>query len=471
MTTWAGIVRSSDGVAARQKAGTYRADEEQVAEVQRYAAQHGATVEFLPPEFDVSGGLPIDQRPSLKAAIEGCERGEYNGIVVANLKRLTRSRSGLQIWERVEAAGGRVHTAAEATDTSTPNGRFMRDIFLADAVREREEHSERHAKRRAATVEAGMWRVRQLPLGYVFAGPAVDGRYKGKARRLKPGPDAAKVRAAFLARAAGDPLVGIARDLRMTPNGVRFLLRNRVYLGELHDGANVNLDAHPAIVTRDEFEAAQVNHPRPPRGLRDDGPALLAGIVRCRGCDRVMTRRRTANVVYGCNVHHSGGPCPAPATVSVHLIDPMVEPHGRAILAQLHATATTLDVDGLRREAEECDAETAAYVEHTSARTPGYAGGLAKREREAAEAWQAWRAARHAAGVTEDAPGWDDLDAAGRNRLLRSAGLTVVVGRAGGRGSRTPLAERVSIGTHLDPPTALGVASTQDRRVSASSAL
>jgi DNA invertase Pin-like site-specific DNA recombinase len=64
------------------------------------------------------------------------------------MSRLSRSRSGIQIWERVEAAGGRLHCAHEDRDTSTPIGRLIRDIHLANAVREREEHAERHARRR-----------------------------------------------------------------------------------------------------------------------------------------------------------------------------------------------------------------------------------------------------------------------------------------------------------------------------------
>src|SRR4051812_12419767 len=96
-----------------RKAGAddFHADREQVATVEQYAAMHGATVEFMPPELSVSGGKPIEQRPSLLAAIEGVERGDFDGIVVAYLSRLTRSRSGLQIWERVEAAGGSIHCA------------------------------------------------------------------------------------------------------------------------------------------------------------------------------------------------------------------------------------------------------------------------------------------------------------------------------------------------------------------------
>jgi len=142
---WAGIVRVSH--VGTRGGDSLHADEEQVHEIERYASAHHARVEFMPPELSVSGGKPIDERPSLRAAIEGVERGDYTGVVVAYLSRLSRSRSGLEIWERVERAGGRVHCAHENLDTSTPNGRFIRDIHLANAVREREEHARSEERR------------------------------------------------------------------------------------------------------------------------------------------------------------------------------------------------------------------------------------------------------------------------------------------------------------------------------------
>ncbi|HXR14453.1 MAG TPA: recombinase family protein, partial [Solirubrobacteraceae bacterium] len=137
METWAGIVRVSS--VGGRNGDSFHSDADQVADVERYAAQHGARVVFMGPELSVSGGDPIEQRPSLRAGIEGVEAGIYDGVVVAYLSRLTRSHSGRAIWDRVEAAGGHVHAAAENLDTSTPNGAFIRDIHLANAVREREE--------------------------------------------------------------------------------------------------------------------------------------------------------------------------------------------------------------------------------------------------------------------------------------------------------------------------------------------
>lgn len=456
----AAIIRSSDRVAERQREGTYHGDEDQRADVERYCKARGLTFELLPPELDVSGGKPIEQRPSLLAAIEGVEAGIYSGIVTANLKRLTRSRSGLAIWERVEAAGGHVHTAAEAIDTSTPSGRFMRDIFLADAVREREEHSERHARRRAATVEAKMWRQRQVPRGYRFAGPASGGRFSGLARRLVPAANAEEVRQAARDVIAGVPISRIAERLRMTPSGTRAMLRNRVYLGELRDGPNLKVGAHEPILDPYTFAAvgrALDANLRPARS--GSGPALLAGLVRCAGCGHVMTRSAAKVSVYRCGALHSGGRCPAPASITCSIVDRYVE---AVALVQLERLAIgDSEGDAMQRASGaviEAEAELAAFLRVTSFRDPGFETALNER-RAAVDAARAEMGAAMALRPIVSAPGggaeaYAQADAIGRNRLLRGLLESVRVERCG-RGRRVPVADRVEVawfGQHLDGP-------------------
>jgi DNA invertase Pin-like site-specific DNA recombinase len=183
---WAGIVRVS--YVGTRTGETFHADQDQVATIEHYARQRRRhRRRSCHPSCPSAADKPINERPSLRAAIEGVEAGMYDGIVVAYLSRLTRSRSGGTIWERVEAAGGTIHCAQENLDTSTANGRWIRDMHLANAVREREEHAERHEERRRKTIEAGVWKQRQVPLGYEFVGPPDDtGRYRGRARLLRP---------------------------------------------------------------------------------------------------------------------------------------------------------------------------------------------------------------------------------------------------------------------------------------------
>src|SRR5688572_21172760 len=106
MERWIGLVRVS--FMGTRVAGTenVHADRDQLDAIERHAQAHNANVHILPPELNVSGGLPLEKRPGLLAAIEAIERGEYDALIVAYLTRLGRSiREQLKAWDRVEAAG------------------------------------------------------------------------------------------------------------------------------------------------------------------------------------------------------------------------------------------------------------------------------------------------------------------------------------------------------------------------------
>lgn len=443
---WAAVVRVS--FVGERRGDRFHADDEQLEDCERaIAAIPGAALHVLPPELNVSGGLPLERRPSLLAAVEGVERGDYAGIVVSYLSRLGRNvREQLKAWDRVEAAGGRIIVVREAIDTSTPTGRLQRVMLLGMAEHERELHVERFDERRRRATEAGIWQRRQTPRGY---------RRDPKTRRLVPNGDAPQVVRAFELAARGTPTSVIAAELVMTTGGVRHLLQNRVYLGELKVGQYVNADAHPAIVEPELFEAARLPRPLPQRSSSHDGPALLAGIVRCAGCGHVMGRSRTKAVVYVCHGRSSAGKCPAPAAVTVALLDELVDAIVRAELARVRVAAgddRNGGIEAARERHERAKLELVAYVEGTSAADVGptvFGEGARKRRAEVdrtAGELQRELALRPVAPIFETGlDAWDDLGAHERNALLRALLQVVVVRRGGGRGSHTPLLERVQV--------------------------
>jgi hypothetical protein len=149
-----------------------------------------------------------------------------------------------------------VHCAAEQLDTSTPNGRFIRDIHLANAVREREEHVDRFESGAA-------WRPRPGCGSAARHRPATTAtrRHVGSSQAPTPtGSDGPSGTGRPACRCRGSPT-----DLGMTTSGVRQLLRNRVYLGELRVGSYVNATAHEPLVTVDESASS----PRCCRGWSD----------------------------------------------------------------------------------------------------------------------------------------------------------------------------------------------------------
>ena len=397
-----------------------------------------------------SGGT-LD-RPSLQAVLEGIEHGRYRGLVVAYLSRASRStRDLLAMWDRIEQAGGQLHSVGEQIDTGTPAGRLTRTMLVALAEHELDTHRDRFEQLRASATQAGVWQRRQTPLGY---------RRDPDTRRLVPDGDADRVRDAFAARTAGATITGLAAQLEMTVGGVRHLLANRVYLGELRVGAHINPDAHPPLIDPDLFAAVQAA--RPARPARHGEPALLAGLARCAGCGHVMSRNRT---VYACQRRSSAGPCPHPAAITISRLDAHVTEVALHHLDRLRAVPDSQgQLQAARDKATAARAELAAYLDATSALGDGFATGATGRRdavRDAEADLAGLLAAQPALRHLNPRTVWRNLGVRDRGHLLRGLIEAVLIRAAGRGGTPTPVPDRVRIvanGTHLPYPTRRGEA-------------
>lgn len=442
--TWAGIVRVSHMGGRKAASADFHSEREQIAALRDAVTKVGGELEVLPSELDVSGGLPLEQRPALRAAVEGVERGTYAGIVVAYQSRLGRDVEHEEaVWRRVEKAGGQILMALDGIDTSTVDGKMVRRIKSAMNTAERERHVERFDELRRWATDAGIWQRRQTPLGY---------QRDPQTRRLTPDDQADAVRDAFRARAAGVAMVTIAEQLGMTTSGIRYLLKNRVYLGELRVGRYVNGAAHEPIITEDEFLAARSSQPTS-RPRRRAEPALLAGLVRCTGCGHVMSLSTQKVETYTCHGRMSAGRCPAPAGITARLLDEHVEAIALGELARLstRAVSDTAALDRARERLREAEAELERFlIGVQAARLDPEVFANAARERQTrVDAAREHLGALTARGVPavdgDPVVVWERLSVTQRNRLLRGLIEVVLVQRAGGRGRVVPVTDRVRV--------------------------
>lgn len=116
----------------------------------------------------LSGGLPLEQRPGLLAAIDGLRRGDV--LIVAKRDRLGRDVLNVAMLERLtERKGARIVSAAgEGTDTNDPTSRLMRQIV--DCFAEYERAIIRARTRAALAVKKARGeRVGGIPFGYQLA--------------------------------------------------------------------------------------------------------------------------------------------------------------------------------------------------------------------------------------------------------------------------------------------------------------
>lgn len=427
----------------------------QEREIRPYAKARGHDLEMLPAELDRSGG--DDERPILQGAIERIARGEREGVIVWKFDRFTRSlESSIQFLKLIEDVGGQLLSTSEQIDPSTPSGRMTRNILFSVAQGEREQRAEGIDKSKADAIARGVWTAPRVPIGYV----------KNAERELEVDPAAALVvTEVFRRRGAGASWRELADYVRNElgrschPATIRQMVRRRTYLGEARQGEHVNPKAHEAIVDRATWEAAQVPHAKPARGVH--GEALLGGLLRCAGCSRRMSSTfRKGKRVYNCRRYHAGGTCLEPAAISAHLVEPYVT---EALFAHAREVAFTSSertkaVDLAERELEEAEAELRLYQETVKVSDVGaehFRAGMEVRVQAVEEARRRLAAARLASPRV--LPGtlaeiWPNLTVVERRQVLRSSFSVVWVRR--GKGN---VAGRVRLISATHDPVGLSV--------------
>lgn len=338
-----GYVRGSK-VGGRQGEGFISPDVQERA-VRDWAQRRGVEVVMQPHELNVSGGTM--DRPVFNEILDRIRRGESGGVVVYKTDRFARSLLGaVSTLTEIAKHDATFASATEPTlDYSSPSGRaFLQQMFVfAEFLRSTLKESWATAQRHA-TLERG---IHISPNGYL-------GYDKGPDGRLVPNDEEPVLVEAFRRRGRGESWGAIAEWLNeaapkpdgtlWTGQSVQRLCKKRVYRGEASryveqdvDGRGpiVNREAHPALVTEEEWQAAQMDPHLATRRGKDAKPLpLLSGLIRCAGCRYSMSLGSGPNgePLYRCRGKHASGTCPSRATILAGSIEAHVE---EAVLAEV----------------------------------------------------------------------------------------------------------------------------------------
>ncbi len=249
--------------------------------------------ELLPEFYDdggISGGTL--ERPALQRLLEEVRQGRVDVIVVYKVDRLTRRLVDFaKIVEVLDGAGASFVSVTQAFNTTNSMGRLTLNVLLSFAQFEREVTGERIRDKIAASKARGMWMGGPVPFGY----DVLD-------RRLVVNTEEAEqVRTIFertlqagSLKALGKELAGLGirsklrntRDGRQrggTPflaGGLRHLLSNRIYLGEVSHKGQGHAGQHDAIVDRDTWDAVQLKLGQAKLRPRSGLVSALAGRLR-----------------------------------------------------------------------------------------------------------------------------------------------------------------------------------------------
>lgn len=404
--------------------------------IESYAKDLGGKIVAWHDDQDFGGGS-ID-RPGFQAILDRLRAGDTDGVVVMKVDRFARSvPDGTAIVREIDGRGQTFASCHERMDTKTPEGKYMLTTFLANAELFLDQ------------IKASWWasKGRAVARG-VHIGPTPIGYQRQKSMPLVPDPVYGPAIASTFKRAAGgatdSELARAMTDRAPRESGqpwqaseVRRWLGNRVYLGEVHHGALVNVKAHEPLTDPETFERAQREPGRQRRN--GGGPFLLSGLIRCAACRYAMSPANDgganrATRVYRCGKAKTRG-CPEASLIVAeraeqYVLD-LVREHLHGL--ELRAAEAGVDLAALEGEAAEAETELAAFAADLGARRrlgeSGWQAALDARADDRDDKVGRLRTAQDSTRLVAVARDVDDLDHDGLRDLLRGMVRHVFVRR------------------------------------------
>jgi DNA invertase Pin-like site-specific DNA recombinase len=224
----------------------------------------------LPARYDdpaYSGGN-LD-RPALKLLLADIEAGKIDVIVVYKIDRLTRSLADFaKLVETFDARSISFVAVTQQFNTTTSMGRLTLNVLLSFAQFERELASERVRDKIAASRKKGKWTGGTVPLGYEIQdrklainkteAQTVRSIFKlylqaGSLNKLIPELDKRKI----VTKRRKTEVKKYQGGIPFTYGPLAYLLKNRIYLGEIHHGGKWFKGEQPPILDRTIFDRVQ----------------------------------------------------------------------------------------------------------------------------------------------------------------------------------------------------------------------
>ena len=232
------------------------------------------------------------ERPALQKLLADVKERRIDIVVVYKVDRLTRSLTDFaKLVELFDEHGVSFVSVTQSLNTTSSMGRLTLNVLLSFAQFEREVTGERIRDKIAASKKKGIWVGGVVPLGYEV-----------KDRKLLVNEEEARiVRLIFERYLALGSLPALQRELRgrgivtrrrnlssgqtiggvhLTNGPLAYLLRNRVYLGEINHRDKTYPGEHQPIIEQALFDQVQAKLDENLRGRRlqsQRSDALLLG--------------------------------------------------------------------------------------------------------------------------------------------------------------------------------------------------
>ncbi|MGV8996871.1 MAG: recombinase family protein [Parvibaculaceae bacterium] len=236
------------------------------------------------------------ERPALRALLAEIKAGQVDVVVVYKVDRLTRSLFDFaKIVEIFDVQKVSFVSVTQSFNTTTSMGRLTLNVLLSFAQFEREVTGERIRDKVAASKKKGMWMGGNVPLGYDIKDRklaineseakivrVIFDLYQelGSVRKLKVEVD----RLGLKTKARSSDKPDKAHDgLPFRIGHLYTILRNPLYIGQVHHKGEAYDGEHPAIIGQDIWDGVQrqlaSNAVSRRSGHSSKEPSLLAGLI------------------------------------------------------------------------------------------------------------------------------------------------------------------------------------------------
>ena len=261
--------------------------------------------DWLIADIYVDGGYTGSNlnRPGIQKLMSETEK--FDVVLVYKLDRLSRSqRDPLYLIEEIFRPNKVDFVSMqESFDTSSPFGKAMIGLLAVFAQLEREQIKERTWMGRVARAKTGLHHGGgNIPIGYDYEdGKLIVNPYEAEQVR--------KIYEWYLSGSSLKAITDKLQDAGYTNkyssynswSSVRNILENETYIGRLHFGDVVVDHAHEAIITEEQFNAAQIL-----RGKRREqfgshafqSKHVLTGLLFCGHCGGRYYLRNTGKYSY-----------------------------------------------------------------------------------------------------------------------------------------------------------------------------
>lgn len=151
-----------------RKTDTSTSVETQLQAIRSYAEMHGHQIIEVDPDLNVSGAVPIRDRPSIGPWLAPDRLAEWDGLIGFKIDRLFRDHYDyVTFYHDVAQQHGKVIIAVgEGIDTSTQMGRMMAGLLAQFAEWELERMRDRRRDAAARLRDAARWNGGKVPYGY-----------------------------------------------------------------------------------------------------------------------------------------------------------------------------------------------------------------------------------------------------------------------------------------------------------------